>query len=166
MKLIDLIIRTGRLIIFMLLLFVVSTILLSNFAFSKTKCIEQDSLKLKVTTKIDKLKIIVNDLNQVIEYPTPQNFSSDEIHNWYEQSGLILGLRNVIEVYTLDFRKMLDEWNYLLHQPTEGDFVQMKMEFNSALFIYINSMKEFKTVTIKAEERMEKAFAILESFTK
>ena len=166
MKFFNLAIRTGKLIILTLMLFVVSNIQYSNFAFSKTECINQDSLKLKAKTKIDELKIAVKDLNLLIECPTPENFSSDELQNWYEQTALIMGLRNVIEVYILDFRKMLDEWIYLSHQPVEGDFVQMKMELESMLVYYINSNKEFKSLTTRAEERMEKAFTIIESVKK
>ena len=166
MKSVNITFRKCKIIIFILLLFIISTNHYSNLTFSYTKCNNQDSLKLKAKTKIDELNIAVNDLNQLIECSTPENFSSNELQNWYEQSALIIGLRNVIEVYILYFRKMLDEWIYLSHQPVEGDFVQMKMELESMLVYYINSNKEFKSLTTRAEERMEKAFAIIESVKK
>ena len=145
------------------MLFFITANLNSNLTFSYTKCFKQDTLKLKVKTKIDELNIAVKDLNRLIEYPTLENFSSCELQNWYEQTALILGIRNVIEEYQINFRKMLDEWNYLSHKPVEGDFVQMKMEFESVLLNDIYIGKEFISLTAKTEERMEKAFAIIES---
>ena len=163
MKSFNLTIRKGRIIIFILMLFFITANLNSNLTFSYTKCFKQDTLKLKVKTKIDELNIAVKDLNRLIEFPIPENFSSCELQNWYEQTALILGIRNVIEEYQINFRKMLDEWNYLSHKPVEGDFVQMKMEFESVLLNDIYIGKEFISLTAKTEERMEKAFAIIES---
>ena len=163
MKSFNLTIRKGRIIIFILMLFFITANLNSNLTFSYTKCFKQDTLKLKVKTKIDELNIAVKNLNRLIEYPTLENFSSCELQNWYEQTALILGIRNVIEEYQINFRKMLDEWNYLSHKPVEGDFVQMKMEFESVLLNDIYIGKEFISLTAKTEERMEKAFAIIES---
>jgi len=163
MKSFNLTIRKGRIIILILMLFFITANLNSNLTFSYTKCFKQDTLKLKVKTKIDELNIAVKDLNRLIEYPTLENFSSCELQNWYEQTALILGIRNVIEEYQINFRKMLDEWNYLSHKPVEGDFVQMKMEFESVLLNDIYIGKEFISLTAKTEERMEKAFAIIES---
>ncbi|MFC2092852.1 hypothetical protein ACFLSV_03030 [Bacteroidota bacterium] len=162
----NLAIRKGRIIIFILMLFIITANLNSNLIFSNPKSIGQDSLKLKVISKIDELKNAAKDLYQLIEWSTPENFSPEELHNWYEQTTLILEIRNVIEIYLIDFRKMLDEWNYLSHQPVEGDFVQMKMEFESVLLNYINSGKEFISLTTNSEERMEKAFTIIESVKK
>ena len=163
MKSFNLTIRKGRIIIFILMLFFITANLNSNLTFSYTKCFKQDTLKLKVKTKIDELNIVVKDLNRFIDYTTPENFSSCELQNWYEQTALILGIKNAVEEYLINFRKMLDEWNYLSHQPVEGDFVQMKMELESVLLNYFYIGKEFISLTAKAEERMEKAFAIIES---
>jgi len=146
-----------------MLIFVTSN-LNTNFSSAKTKIYRQDSLIIRVETKIDELTVAVKDLNQLIEYPTPENLSADELQNWYEQTALILGIRNVNEEYLIKFRKMLDEWNYLPYQPVVGDFIQMKMELESVLLNYISTAKKFKSITTKAEDRMENVFVILESF--